>query len=225
MKNLNAKAWLSLAVLAVAMGLLLFAGAGTVRYWQAWVYLSIFTGASAIVTFDLMRNDPALLERRMRGGPTGEKRPVQKFIMTCTSVGFIALLVVPAFDHRLGWSAVPLGGIVIGDLLVAMGFFFIWRVYRENTFASAIIDVAEGQNVISTGPYAIVRHPMYASGSLYILGTPLALGSYWGFVPIAAMMPFLIWRLVDEERILARSLPGYTEYQKHVRKRLVPFVW
>jgi protein-S-isoprenylcysteine O-methyltransferase Ste14 len=225
MKNLNAKAWLSLAVLAVVMGLLLFAAAGTVRYWQAWVYLSSFTGASAIITFDLMRNDPALLERRMHGGPTGEKRAVQKFIMMCTSVGFIALLVVPAFDHRLGWSTVPLGGIVIGDLLVAMGFFFIWRVYRENTFASAIIDVAEGQNVISTGPYAIVRHPMYASASLYILGTPLALGSYWGFVPIAAMMPFLIWRLVDEERILARSLPGYTEYQKRVRKRLVPFVW
>ena len=114
---------------------------------------------------------------------------------------------------------------VAGDVLVAIGFCFIFRVYRENTFTSATIEVAEDQTVISTGPYAIVRHPMYASASLYLLGTPLALGSYWGLVPIAAMMPFLIWRLLDEERFLAKNLPGYTEYQKRVRHRLVPFVW
>ena len=154
-----------------------------------------------------------------------EKRPVQKFIMLCTSIGFIALLVVPAFDHRFGWSMVPLGGVVAGDVLVAIGFYLISLVYRENTFTSATIEVAENQTVISTGPYAIVRHPMYASASLYLFGTPLALGSYWGLVPIAAMMPFLIWRLFDEERFLARNLPGYTEYQKRVQYRLVPFVW
>jgi protein-S-isoprenylcysteine O-methyltransferase Ste14 len=225
MKNLNARAWLALAVLAVVMGLLLFVPAGTVRYWQAWVYLSIFTGASALTTLYLMRRDPALLERRMSGGPMAEKRPAQKFIMLCTSIGFIALLVVPAFDHRFGWSAVPPGGVVAGDVLVAIGFYLIAQVYRETPFTSATIEVAENQKVISTGPYAIVRHPMYASASLYLLGTPLALGSYWGFVPIAAMMPFLIWRLFDEERFLARNLPGYTEYRKRVRHRLVPFVW
>jgi len=98
-------------------------------------------------------------------------------------------------------------------------------VYRENTFTSATIEVADYQKVISSGPYALVRHPMYASASLYLLGTPLALGSYWGLVPIAVIMPFLIWRLLDEERFLARNLPGYTEYQKRVRYRLVPFVW
>jgi protein-S-isoprenylcysteine O-methyltransferase Ste14 len=225
MNNLSAKAWLTLAVLAVVMGLLLFVPAGTVHYWHAWVYLAIFTGASGLTTLYLMRKDWALLERRMRGGPTAEKRPVQKFIMLCTSLGFIALLVVPAFDHRFGWSAVPLGGVVAGDLLVAIGFSLISLVYRENTFTSATIEVAENQKVISTGPYAIVRHPMYASASLCLLGTPLALGSYWGLVLIAAMTPFLIWRLFDEERFLARNLPGYTEYQKRVRHRLVPFVW
>jgi protein-S-isoprenylcysteine O-methyltransferase Ste14 len=225
MKNLNARAWLALAVLTVVMGLLLFVPAGTVRYWQAWLYLSVFTGASVLTTVYLMRRDPALLERRMRGGPTAEKQPAQKFIMLCTSIGFIALLVVPAFDHRFGWSTVALGGVVAGDALVATGFYLISMVYRENTFTSATIEVAENQKVISTGPYAIVRHPMYASASLYLLGTPLALGSYWGLVPIAAMMPFLIWRLVAEERFLARNLPGYTEYQKRVRRRLVPLVW
>lgn len=220
-----AKAWLALALLACVMALLLFVPANTVHYWQAWVYLSIFTGASALTTLYLIRKDPALLERRMSGGPMAEKEPAQKFIMLCASIGFIALLVVPALDRRFGWSTVPLDGVIAGDALVAIGFYLISLVYRENTFTSATIEIAENQRVISTGPYAVVRHPMYASGSLYLLGTPLALGSYWGFLPIAAMMPFLIWRLIDEERFLARNLPGYSEYQKRIRYRLVPFVW
>jgi protein-S-isoprenylcysteine O-methyltransferase Ste14 len=224
-KNLNAKAWMALIVLAVAMGLMLFVPAGTVHYWQAWIYLSIFVGASALITVYLMRRDPALLERRMSGGPMAEKRRAQKFIMFWTSICFIALLVVPAFDHRFGWSTVPVGGVVSGDVLIALGFYFIFLVYRENTFTSATIEVAENQKVISTGPYAIVRHPMYASASLYLLGTPLALGSYWALIAIAAMIPFLIWRLLDEERFLAKNLSGYDEYQKRVRYRLVPYLW
>lgn len=225
LRNLTARAWLALVVLVVVMGLLLFLPAGTIHYWQAWVYLSIFTGASVLTTLYLMRKDPALLERRMSGGPTAEKRPAQKFIMLCTSIGFIALLVVPAFDHRFRWSTVPLGFVVAGDVLVAVGFYLISIVYRENTYTSATIEVVGNQTVISTGPYAVVRHPMYASALLYLLGTPLALGSYWGLVPFAATLPFLIWRLFDEEHLLAANLPGYTEYQKRVRRRLVPFVW
>jgi len=225
MTNLAGKAWLSLLALAVVMGLLLFIPAGTVRYWQAWVYLSIFTGASLLITAYLLGKDPALLERRMRGGPTAEERTPQKVIMLFTSIGFIALLVVPALGHRFGWSGVPLAGVIAGDLLVAIGFYFIFLVYRENTFTSATIQIAENQKVISTGPYAIVRHPMYASGALYLFGTPLALGSYWGLIPITAMMPFLIWRLIDEERFLASDLPGYSEYRQRVRYRLVPFLW
>jgi protein-S-isoprenylcysteine O-methyltransferase Ste14 len=225
MKNLRARAWVALAVLAAVMGLLLFVPAGTLRYWQAWVYLAIFTGASGFTTRYLTRKDPALLERRMRGGPMAEKRPAQRVIMLCTSLGFIALLAVSAFDHRFGWSAVPLGGVVAGDVLVAIGFYLIFLVYRENTFTSATIEVSENQKLISTGPYAVVRHPMYASASLYLFGTPLALGSYWALVPIVAMMPFLIWRLLDEERFLSRKLSGYSEYQKRVPYRLVPFLW
>jgi protein-S-isoprenylcysteine O-methyltransferase Ste14 len=207
------------------MGLLLFVPAWTVNYRQAWVYLSIFTAASTLTTLYLIRTDPALLERRMSGGPTAEKRPAQRVIMTFASLGFAVLLIVPGLDHRLGWSAVPPGVVVAGDLLVAIGFGLIALVYRENTFTSATIEVAENQQVVSTGPYAIVRHPMYAGGSLYLLGTPLALGSYWGLVPLAATMPFLIWRLIDEEHFLAKNLPGYLEYRSRVRYRLVPFVW
>jgi protein-S-isoprenylcysteine O-methyltransferase Ste14 len=207
------------------MGCLLFVSAGTLRYGEAWVYLAIFTGASGLTTRYLSRRDPALLERRMRGGPTAEKRPAQQVIMLGASLGFIAVLGVAAFDHRFRWSVVPLGGVLAGDALVAIGFYLIFLVYRENTFTSATIEVSENQRVISTGPYAIVRHPMYASASLYLFGTPLALGSYWAFLPIVAMMPFLICRLLDEERFLSRKLPGYTEYQKRVAHRLVPFVW
>jgi protein-S-isoprenylcysteine O-methyltransferase Ste14 len=225
MTRLNARAWLALAVLAAALGLLLFGAAGTMRYWQAWVYLSVFLGASLLTTLYLMRKDPALLERRMRGGPFAEKEATQRLIMAFTSLGFIALLVVPALDRRFGWSSVPVYGVVAGDVLVAVGLYLVFLVYRANTFASATIEVAVEQKVITTGPYAVVRHPMYASASLYTFGTPLALGSYWGFLALAAMMPFLIWRLVDEEKVLARNLPGYTEYQQRVRHRLVPLIW
>jgi len=223
--TLNARAWLALALLASVMCALIFGTAGTVRFWQAWVYVSIFVGASVLTTLYLMKKDPALLARRMRGGPTFEREGTQRIIMVFTSVGFIALLVVPALDRRFGWSNVPVWAVVVGDVLVAVGFYFTFLVYRENTFTAATIEVAAGQRVITTGPYAVVRHPMYASGSLYVLGTPLALGSYWGFLAFAGMTPFLLWRLLDEERILTRDLPGYAEYRQLVRHRLVPMVW
>src|SRR5262245_59214815 len=162
MASLNTRAWFALAALAVVMALLLFVPAGTTHYWQAWAYLVIFVGASALTTIYLERNDPALLERRMRGGPTAEKEPRHRVIMLFASLGFIALLVVPALDRRFGWSVVPLSVVVVGDILTAVGFYLIFRVFRVNTFTSASIQVAPDQYVISTGPYAIVRHPMYA---------------------------------------------------------------
>jgi len=225
MANLPARAWLSLAVLAAIMAALLFGCAGTLRYWHAWIYLCLFFGLSTALTFDLLRRDPALLERRLKGGPTAEARPVQRLIMAGASLGFISLLVVPALDFRYRWSSVPVAVVAAGDALFAMGFGFIGRVYRENTYTSATIEVAEGQRLIDTGPYAVVRHPMYASATIYLIGTPLALGSYWGFLGLAFMVPFLVWRLLDEERLLARELPGYAAYEARVRYRLIPGVW
>jgi protein-S-isoprenylcysteine O-methyltransferase Ste14 len=188
MNSLHTKALLSLVALAVSMALLLFAPAGTAQYWQAWVYLGIFTGASLLTTLYLIKKDPALLKRRMSGGPTAEREPVQKIIMLFASVGFVGLLAVSALDHRFTWSRVPLNVVIAGDTLVAIGFYFIFLVYRENTFTSATIEVAENQKVISTGPYALVRHPMYASAFLYLAGTPLALGSYWGLLALLFMI-------------------------------------
>jgi protein-S-isoprenylcysteine O-methyltransferase Ste14 len=223
--SLNARAWLALVVVTVVMCALLFGSAGTIRYWQAWVYVAIFVVASVPTSVYLMKKDPALLALRMRGGPMFEKEGTQRIIMTFTSLGFLAILVVPGLDRRFGWSAVPAWAVVLGDLLVAIGFLLIFVVYRENTFTGATIQVAPGQTVISTGPYAIVRHPMYASGALYMFGIPLALASYWSYLALAAMMPFLLWRLLDEERILTRDLPGYVDYRRRVRHRLVPFIW
>lgn len=225
MDNLNAKAWIGIASLAVAMALVLFLPAGTIDYWQAWVYLVIFFGASIPITLYLMKNDPALLRRRLRAGPTAEKRKPQKIAMSLASIGFIAMLVVPSLDHRFGWSSVPLWAIIAGDVLMSFSFYFTFLVYRQNTFTSAIIEIVAGQEVISTGPYAYVRHPMYAGMTLLFLGTPLALGSYWGLVASGATLPALIWRLLDEERFLAENLPGYAEYCRRVRWRLIPGIF
>src|SRR5262249_51699419 len=223
--TLERRAWLSLAVLAMVMGALLFVPAGTLRVWQAWIYLALFHGLSPVITRDLIRPDPAPLARPPKGRATAEPRPLQRFLMLGASLGFIGLLIIPALDFRFGWSHVPLGGVVAGDVLFVLGFSFIGRVYRENPYTAATITVAPDQRVISTGPYASVRHPSYTGGLAYVLGTPLALGSYVGCLAFGFMLPFLIWRLLDEERLLARELPGYAEYQASVRYRLLPYVW
>ncbi len=145
--------------------------------------------------------------------------------MAFASLGFVALIVVPALDHRFGWSQAPAVVALVGDVLVAVGFFIIFLVFRQNSFASSTIGVAEGQTVVSTGPYALARHPMYAGAFVYLLGTPLALGSYWGLAVLALMAPILIWRLVDEERVLEQRLPGYSDYKRKVRYRLAPGIY
>jgi len=223
--SLAYRAWLSLVLLAAFMGALIFGLAGTLRYWQAWLYLVLFFGLSGLLTAELLRRDPALLERRMKGGPQAERRPAQRIIMVGASLAFLSLLAVPALDYRFHWSSVPVVGVVLGNVLFAIGFLFVGRVYRENTYTSATIEIHEGQRVIDTGPYAIVRHPMYSGALLYMLGTPLALGSYWGLLGFVLMLLVIVWRLQDEEEMLARELPGYAEYRQRVRWRLLPGVW
>jgi protein-S-isoprenylcysteine O-methyltransferase Ste14 len=214
-----------LAILVLAMALLLFGTAGTLHYWQAWLFLATYLLASLALTLDLIKNDPALLERRMRGGPFAEREPTQKVIMSLTSLGFIGLLVVPAIDHRFGWSHISPSAAVGGDVLLLLGWLGIFFVFRENSFASATIESSANQRVISTGPYAWVRHPMYAAALVMLLGIPIALGSWWGVIIVAGLVPVLIWRLTDEERFLARNLPDYVGYQQRVRYRLLPLVW
>jgi protein-S-isoprenylcysteine O-methyltransferase Ste14 len=221
--NIRAIGWL--LVLLVVMGAVLFVSAWTFNYWQAWVFLSVFGLSSLAVTVYLMKNDPKLLERRMHGGPTAEKELSQKIIMSAASIGFAAILIVPALDHRWHWSAVPPYAVIAGNILIVLGWTIILFVFRENTFTSATIEVVADQRVVSTGPYAVVRHPMYSGSLLYFLGIPIALGSWWGLLVGILMMPVFVFRLFDEEKLLARNLPGYSEYMDRVKYRLVPFVW
>lgn len=223
--NMLLKAFAGLLFLFVAMAALLFVPAGTIDYWQAWIFLAVYFGCSIALSLYLMIADPALMQRRMRGGPTAEKEPVQKIIMIITSLGFVGLLVVPALDHRFAWSQMSPIVALAGDVLVAIGWLAIFVVFRENSFTSATIELAPDQKVISTGPYALVRHPMYAGALVMLLGIPIALGSWWGILVFAAILPALIWRLFEEEKFLARNLAGYVEYQNKVRYRLIPAVW
>jgi protein-S-isoprenylcysteine O-methyltransferase Ste14 len=224
MSTLHQKAFGGLLILFLVMASVLFLAAGTLDYWQAWTFLTVYFAACFAITIYLMKKDPKLLQRRMSGGPFAEKEPTQRIIMSFASLGFIGLLVVPALDHRFAWSPMPPCVALAGDVLLGLGWLAIFFVFRANTFSSATIELATDQKVVSTGPYALVRHPMYAGALGMLLGMPIALGSWWGLLVIAAILPALIWRLLDEENFLARNLPGYVEYQSKVRYRLMPRV-
>jgi len=207
------------------LGALLFLPAGTLDYWKAWVFVAVFIVCNLAVTVWLAVSDPQLLERRMTVGPGAEKEPTQRVIMVLAMIAFAGSAIVPALDHRFGWSAVPMWVVILGDVLVVLSYVAFYVVFRENTYGAATIQVIEGQRVISTGPYAMVRHPMYGGVLIQTVGAALALGSWWGLVTTVPIVLVLVWRIVDEERFLSENLPGYSDYKARVPYRLVPFVW
>jgi len=223
--HLKAQAFAGLAALAVVVGVVLFGAAGTFRYPAAWQFLVVFFGSSLAITLYLMKHDPQLLARRVRAGPVAEQRPRQRLIQAIASAAFIAVIAVPALDRRFGWTQLGAPLVILGDVAVAVGFVIVFLSFRENSFASAVIEVGAAQKVIDTGPYARVRHPMYAGALLLVAGIPPALGSLWGllaFIPLAAV---IVWRLLDEEAFLTEQLPGYAAYRRQTRYRLIPHVW
>ena len=220
-----AKAIAGFLQLSAVLALLLFLPAWTLRYWQAWTYLAVFLGSSLLISIDLWFRDRRLLERRLKAGPGAEGRKGQNWIRVLASFCFAALLVIPALDHRFGWSGVPGALIVVGNSLVAVGFLIVYLVFRANSFTAGTIEISCEQTVATTGPYAVIRHPMYAGALILLLGTPLALGSFWGLLALIPMTAALAARLLDEEKLLAAELPGYREYCRTVRFHLVPFVW
>ena len=224
-KDLKIRAFGGLLFMLLVMAALLFLTARTLAYWQAWVFLAVFGASALAITLYLMRKDTKLLERRVSAGPTAEKATSQKIIQTITSIGFAAILVISALDHRFAWTSLPVIASLAGDALIALGFLIIFFVYKENTFASATIELAPEHKVISNGLYRLVRHPMYMGALALLAGMPLSLGSWWGLLGVALMVPALAWRLLDEENFLVKNLPGYTDYQRTVRHRLVPFIW
>jgi protein-S-isoprenylcysteine O-methyltransferase Ste14 len=225
MTSVNKKAAAGVVFLLIVLALLIFVSARTLDYWQAWIFLAVFAAPEVAITVYVARNDPKLLERRLHGGPGAEKERSQNIIQFFAMIAFVVVIALPAIDHRFGWSRVPPYLSVAGDLLVAIGFLVIFYVFKENTYASAIIEVGAGQKVITTGPYAIVRHPMYIGALIMLIGMPLALGSWWGLFTIIPITAVLVWRLLEEEDFLTRNLPGYSKYQNNVRHRLLPFIW
>ncbi|HYL60576.1 MAG TPA: isoprenylcysteine carboxylmethyltransferase family protein [Candidatus Acidoferrales bacterium] len=225
MSSLARKSVFGLVQLQVILALLLFVPAGTIRWWQGWVYWAVFGGSCAAITAYFLTYDPALVERRMATGPTAERETSQKIIQAVAGAMFVLLMVVPALDHRYHWSAVPTHVVVAGDALVVAALLGFFLVMRENSFAASTIKVEEAQRVISTGPYRFVRHPMYAAGTLLFVGSALALGSLWALIMAAGVCAAMVARLLDEERFLSANLPGYDDYRRNVRHRLIPMVW
>lgn len=210
---------------AVALGLVLFLPAGTLNYWQAWVFIIVFLSFVIAIGIYLSLKDPALLERRKNVGPAAEQNMVQRIIMTLAFVSIFVLLVYCALDHRFAWSPVPAWVSLVGDGLVALGLSLNLLVFKENSFGGSTVQTFEAQKVISTGLYGLVRHPMYLGVLIMMMGVPLALGAWRGLAILAIMLPGLAWRILDEEKLLKRDLPGYSEYMQNVRYRLFPYLW
>jgi protein-S-isoprenylcysteine O-methyltransferase Ste14 len=225
LRRIAAKTTLGFGSLIFLLAVGLFAPAWTFRFWQALLYLFLFASCSAAITIYLWKRDQALLSRRISAGPIAEKTRAQQIIQLFASIGFLAILVVPSLDHRFSWSHFPLWIVLAGDLLVVLGFYIVFKVFCVNTFTSATVEVNDQQTVISTGPYAFVRHPMYSGALIMMLGTPLALASWWGLLAFILMVAVIVIRLLEEEKFLLANLPGYAEFLARVKYRLMPSVW
>ncbi len=219
------KSFAGLTLFLVILGASLFLPARSLHYWQAWVFLGVFSVANTIITVYFLKKDPALIERRLQAGPRAEKEKSQKIIQAFASIFFIELILFPGIDHRFGWSHLPVYMVLAGDALVAIGLSIVFRVFKENSYTSSIIEVGKGQQVISTGPYRIIRHPMYAGALLMLFGIPLGLGSAWGLLLFIPLMAAIVWRLINEERYLSINLAGYIEYCAKTRYRLIPRIF
>lgn len=207
------------------LALLLFLPAWSLRFWEAWVYWTLFSASVLLITLYFLKHDPDLIGRRLEVGPGSEPEKGQKIIQAIASLLTCALFLIPGFDHRLHWSAVPIPIVLSADVLVASGFLIIFFVFRKNSHTAGVVKVEAGQQVISTGPYRLVRHPMYAGSMLLFLATPFALGSSWALLAAVPLCGVIVVRLLDEERFLSAHLPGYDAYRRKVRYRLIPVVW
>jgi protein-S-isoprenylcysteine O-methyltransferase Ste14 len=204
----------------------IFVPAWTLTYWQGWAFFLTISICTTLATIYIALHDKQLLESRLRAGPRAETTSAQKMITAIGMPVFVASIVIMVFDHRFGWSsAMPAWLSLFADALVALGILMYFFVVRENRFAASTVQVAEGQTVVSTGPYAIVRHPMYAGAILVFVGMPLALGSWWGLLFVPLFVAGFAWRLLDEERFLGANLPGYADYTRKVSYRVIPYVW
>lgn len=221
-KKLKATVVQRLVIFFAASCCMFFIPAGTIRYWEAWAYLAILFLPALIMMLYLFKHDPALLERRMK---MKEKQTEQKNIMKWSYAFFVLAFIIPGLDKRFEWSSVPVVVVILADSIIFTGYLLLVRVLRENSYASRIIEVSEKQKIISTGPYAVIRHPMYLAALMMWVFSPVALGSYWAVIPASSIIVSLVARILNEEKFLVKELDGYAEYTKKTRNRLIPGVW
>ncbi len=222
MKSLIKKIIKRFSLVPIVLGLLILVPAGTFNYWQVYIYIGILVIPMIFVLFYFLKNDPMFLERRTRAK---EKEKAQKIIQIVFSLIFLSGFVIPGLDKRFGWSNIPINFVLITDIIILLGYLLIFFVFRQNSYASRIVEVDKSQKVITTGLYSIVRHPMYLGVLIMYIPTPVALGSYWGLIPMASIPLAIVLRILNEEKVLSRDLPGYKEYCQKTRYRLIPLIW
>jgi len=222
LKNIRNKIFIRFALVPVVFALIFFLPAGTFYYWHAYIYSAVLIVPMCYVLFYFLKRNPAFLERRMK---MREKELTQKVVIIVADILFLIGFLIPGFDFRFDWSNEPFWLVIFSNIMVLTSYIGCFFVFKENSYASRIVEVAEGQKVISTGPYAIVRHPMYNCVIVMSFFSPLALGSYYALIPLALVFPFLIVRILNEEKLLKKELPGYKEYCEKVKYRLFPYIW
>jgi protein-S-isoprenylcysteine O-methyltransferase Ste14 len=220
--TLALRAAVRLVMALIVFSAIFFMTAGTTDWWQAKVYMTVLFTAVGTAFVMLLVRDPALLERRLR---RVEKRREQQLVQVLGSVVYLGVFVVPGLDRRFGWSIVPDLVVVAADVLVVAGYALFVQVLRFNSWASRLIEVEDGQRVVKTGPYAVVRHPMYSAILVIFLVTPVALGSWWALIPAVLLGPILAVRIRGEEALLCEKLQGYAAYTLATRYRLAPGIW
>jgi protein-S-isoprenylcysteine O-methyltransferase Ste14 len=222
MKSLLRKIILRFSFFPILLGILLLLPAGTFHYWQVYLYIAVLIVPMAFVLLYFLKNDPRFLERRTR---TKEKEKQQKIIQVVFTFFFFACFIVCGFDKRFGWSDISVSIVLLADIFVLLGYLFVFFVFKHNSYASRVVEVEENQKVVSTGLYSYVRHPMYVGILIMYIPTPIALGSYWGLIPMVTIPLALVLRILNEEKVLCNELPGYKEYCQRTRYRLIPFIW
>ncbi len=222
MKSLIKKIIIRFSLVPIVLGLFILVPAGTINYWQVYVYIAVLVVPMIFVLFYFLQNDPIFLERRTRAK---EKEKVQIIIQIVFTFILLSGFVIPGFDKRFGWSDIPIYIVIVADIVILFGYLIIFFVFKQNSYASRVVEVEKSQKVISTGLYGFVRHPMYIGVIIMFIPTPVALGSYWGLIPMVTIPLAIVFRILNEEKVLCKDLPGYKEYCQKTRYRLIPFIW
>lgn len=222
-KSLLLQATGKFTFIIILLGLCFFVSAGTILFWEAWLFIGTFFVMLLFNLRYMVKKDPDLLKRRLK---REENRSEQKIIHSVANIILLIIILLPGLDRRWNWSSVPIWLVLVSDVIFGLGYLMLFRVLKENSFASRTVQVEQKvQKVIKTGPYSYVRHPMYTSIILMFGILPLALGSYWGLIVLPVFILSIVFRTRDEEKMLSEELKGYKDYMQKTKYRIIPYIW